>query len=72
MAERISEMVKVFDGTSGDVATWLKKVKLVARLKRVETLSAFIPFIWKGMRLKCSTNWRRMIRRMCQRLKRHC
>ena len=48
MAERISEMVKVFDGTSGDVATWLKKFKLVARLKRVETLSAFIPLYLEG------------------------
>ena len=44
-------MVKVFDGF-GDVATWLKKVKLVAKLRKIDALSAFIPLYLEGSAFK--------------------
>lgn len=50
MAERyrLTEMVKTYDGTSGDVACWLKKVKLVAKLKKAGDLASFIPLYLEG------------------------
>lgn len=40
-------MLKSFDG-SVDVATWLKKVKLVAQLKKVDDIAALIPLYLEG------------------------
>ena len=41
------EFIKSFDG-SGDVATWLKKLKLVALLKKVEDVASLIPLYLDG------------------------
>ncbi len=48
MAERLTEMVKAFDGSSSEVACWLKKVKLVVQLKKVGDLATFIPLYLEG------------------------
>ena len=48
MAERFTEMIKAFDGSSGDVACWLKKVKLVVKLKKAGDLANFIPLYLEG------------------------
>lgn len=45
--DKSSECIKSYDG-SADIATWLKKVKLVAKLKKVEHLEAFIPLYLDG------------------------
>lgn len=45
--ERSGEFIKSYDG-SLEVATWLKKVKLVARIKGVKDLAAFIPLYLEG------------------------
>jgi formamidopyrimidine-DNA glycosylase len=46
--DRVSaEVIKPFDG-SGDVATWLKKVKLVARIKKIKDTAALIPLYLEG------------------------
>ena len=47
LAMERTETLKVFDG-SGDVATWLKKVKLVAKLKKVADLATFLPLYLEG------------------------
>ena len=39
--------MKVFDGT-GEISVWLKKVKLVARIKGIKDLSLFIPLYLEG------------------------
>ena len=48
MAEQVTDMVKVFDGTNGDVSNWIKKVKLVAKLKKVTELASFLPLYLDG------------------------
>ena len=37
------DIIKCFDGRNAEVETWLEKVKLVAKLKEVKKLAAFIP-----------------------------
>jgi hypothetical protein len=41
------EVLKAFDG-AGDVATWLKKVKLVAKLKSVVDIATLLPLYLEG------------------------
>ena len=40
-------MVKTFNG-DGDVTNWLKKAKLVARLKKIVDLATFLPLYLEG------------------------
>ena len=42
-----ADVIKPFDG-SGDVATWLKKLKLVARIKKIKDVAALIPLHLEG------------------------
>lgn len=43
------EMMKSFDGSSGvEVETWLRKIKLVARLKKITALHEFLPLYLEG------------------------
>ena len=42
-----SDLVRPFDG-SAEVSSWLKKVKLVAKLKKINKLAAFIPLFLEG------------------------
>ena len=42
-----TDMIKPFDG-SGDVVAWIKKVKLVAKLKGVEDLCSLLPLYLEG------------------------
>lgn len=46
--KRIEDMIRSFDGTDGNVDTWLRKVKLVANLKNIEELASFIPLYLEG------------------------
>jgi hypothetical protein len=41
-------MVKSFDGSSGSVEIWLEKMKLVARLQKIEELENFLPLYLEG------------------------
>ena len=42
--EKLQDMLKPFSGHEGeDVSAWLKKVKLVARLKKIDELSSLLP-----------------------------
>ena len=45
--ERIQEMVKCYNG-EGDIEMWLRKVKLVAKLKKIDSLANFIPLFLEG------------------------
>lgn len=48
MAEKITtEMMKSFNG-DGDVVAWLKKAKLVAKLKKIEDRASFLPLYLEG------------------------
>ena len=48
MAGRISnDMVKAFNG-EGDVVAWVTKVKLVAKLKKVDNVADFLPLFLEG------------------------
>ena len=42
-----AEFIKPFDGT-GDIATWLKKIDLVARLNKIDNVAALIPLYLEG------------------------
>ena len=43
------DMIKSFDGSSGiEVETWLRKIKLVAKLKKVDALHEFLPLFLEG------------------------
>ena len=42
-----SDLVRPFDG-SAEVSSWLKKVKLVAKLRKITKLAAFIPLFLEG------------------------
>ena len=42
-----TDMMKAFNG-NGDVVSWLKKAKLVARLQGVKDLAAFVPLFLEG------------------------
>ena len=47
--ESAREMIKSFDGVSGvEVETWLRKIKLVAKLKKISDLHNFIPLYLDG------------------------
>ena len=48
MSERLVENVKAFDGSSMDVANWLKKLKLVVKLKKIGDLASVIPLFLEG------------------------
>lgn len=41
------EYIRPFDG-SGDVGTWIKKVELICRIKKVDDEAAFIPLYLEG------------------------
>ena len=43
----VSDMIKPFRG-EGDVAAWLKKVELVAKLSKISDLASFIPLYLEG------------------------
>ena len=45
--ESLTGCIKPFDG-SGNVATWLKKVELVARIKKIEDEPTLIPLHLEG------------------------
>lgn len=45
--ERSGDYIKPYDGST-EIATWLKKVKLVARIKKITDLAAFIPLYLEG------------------------
>ena len=47
MERALNESVRPFDGSS-EVSTWMKKIKLVARLKKIEDLAAFIALFLEG------------------------
>ena len=48
MATRITtDMLKSFDG-EGDVVAWVMKVKLVAKLKKVDDVAEFLPLFLEG------------------------
>ena len=42
-----TDMIKPYNG-SGDVVAWIKKVKLVARLKRVNDVASLLPLYLEG------------------------
>lgn len=44
---RIAEMIKSFSG-DGDVVAWVQKVKLVARLQKLEDLASLLPLLLEG------------------------
>ncbi len=44
---KAENMIKTFDGT-GEVTTWLRKVKLVATLQKMENLAGIIPLFLEG------------------------
>ena len=47
--EKLQDMIRCFNGTGEvDIVTWLAKVKLVAKLKKIEDLSALIPLYLDG------------------------
>ena len=46
--EGFREMIRAFDGTNGDVDTWLNKLKLVAKLKKITALHEFLPLYLEG------------------------
>ena len=43
----LKDMIKSFDG-SGDVTVWLKKIKLVAKMQKIEDLASLIPLYLDG------------------------
>ena len=42
-----TEMIKAFTG-EGDIVSWIQKVRLVAKLKKVADLASFIPLFLEG------------------------
>ena len=42
-----TEMMKAFSG-EGDVIAWLKKAKLVAKLKKIDDIASFVPLYLEG------------------------
>lgn len=47
--DKLHEMVRPFDGGAGiEVSTWLRKIKLVAKLKKITELHNFIPLYLEG------------------------
>ena len=50
-ATATSDYIKSFDGT-GDIATWLRKVELVAKLKNIQDVSTLIPLHLEGSAFK--------------------
>ena len=47
--EKLHEMIMPFDGTSGvEVETWLRKMKLIAKLKNIADLHNFVPLYLNG------------------------
>lgn len=47
--ENTRDMIKSFDGSSGvEVETWLRKIKLVAKLKSISDLHNFLPLYLDG------------------------
>ena len=45
--DKIQDVVRSFDGC-GNIETWLKKLKLVAKLKEVKKLESFLPLFLDG------------------------
>ena len=45
--DKIQDVVRSFDGC-GNIETWLKKLKLVAKLKEVKKLESFLPLLLDG------------------------
>ena len=45
--DKIQDVVRSFDGC-GNIETWLKKLKLVAKLKEVKKLESFLPLFLEG------------------------
>ena len=43
----VSDMIRPFNG-EGDVAAWIKKVKLVTKLKKIPDLASFLPLYLEG------------------------
>ena len=43
----VVEVVKTFSG-EGDVVAWLKKIRLVAKLQKIEDLASFLPLYLEG------------------------
>ena len=43
----VSEVMRSFSG-DGDVVAWLKKAKLVAKLKKIEDVANFLPLYLEG------------------------
>lgn len=47
--ERSQDMIRCFDGSgAADIETWIRKVKLVAKLKNITALESFIPLYLDG------------------------
>ena len=45
--EKIQDVTRSFDG-SGNVENWIKKIRLVAKLKEVKKLESFLPLFLEG------------------------
>ena len=45
--QKANDLIRCFDG-SGDIATWLRKVELVARIKEINDVSTLIPLYLEG------------------------
>ena len=46
--ERITDMIKPFNGSNDEIATWISKVELVATLKDIKKLENFLPLYLEG------------------------
>ena len=70
--EKIQDVTRSFDG-SGNVENWIKKIRLVAKLKEVKKLESFLPLFLEGDAFApCMTSSQRNQKAAYRRLSRHC
>ena len=53
--EKIQDVTRSFDG-GGNVENWIKKIRLVAKLKEVKKLESFLPLFLEGGALPYMTS----------------
>ena len=69
--DKIQDVVRSFDGC-GNIETWLKKLKLEAKLKEVKKLDIFLSCSWMVTHFLFMMNCLRHQRTASKRLSRHC